>query len=674
MQSGRVGSPGTTSGEVPIRAREQRPVSLQPIVPIRPTSDAAKSLSPTVATNAPTMARARRRWRSFRVARWATFVLVLVALSGAVAWGVVRVRAALTTYHAVTADVQGLQGLESSNFSTFTPDDAARVHAQFAQLETDIDLLVRLTRVPNRFERLVIGLPYVGPRYQAGTQTLQVVKLLADSGTSGSAIGEQVLQAYKTNGLSASTAPASPTWLDVVDQRMPQIVQITNQIDEAMALRAHIDERYLPLAAQAKLAKFDEITSRYDLNQFVNTQLPALQSAFGADGPARYLILIQNPSELRPSGGFPGTIALVTFDRGQLQSYEFYDVYDLNQAYTESTHQPIPQPWPLAHYAASPELSILDASWWSDFPTSAATIMSMYQATGWPPIKGVIALDPAMVGSMLRITGPITIDVDGEMRTITADNVHDEIERQRALQRAGEKTQDVHKQVVAIIGKDIIERIKNGDRATMLRMAKAVEQSANHRDLQIYSSDANVQAIIAKRSWSGSLIPDPSIPTLALTYANVAFGKSSELMHPTYAVTIDPPVDGMRLVHLQVTLDHTGSPDDDPFYEGFQRWWIEVTLPAGSERIGSNQATVTNSEEPNGGSYEIPLPSGTRAMLNIDFRMPEPSDLLIRRQAGLTPAQVTVVQPGCNTAQKAATLNTDLLVTLGATCPYVSPK
>jgi len=673
MQSGRVGSPGAIKSEVPARAREKRPVLLQPIAPVRPTTAAERPPSASVAKT-PAKVKARRRWTWFRVTRWVAFIFLLAALGGVGYWGVKRAQTALETYHAVAADVQGLQGLESSNFSTFTPNDAARVHTQFVQLQTDVNFLIRLTSVPNRFQSFVNGLPYVGPRYQAGSQTLQVVKLLADSGASGSAIGEQVLQAYKTTGLSASTAPTSPTWLDVVDQNMPEIVQITGQINKAMSLRSQIDVRYLPTAAQTKLAKFDEITSRYDLNKLVNTQLPALQSAFGADGPARYLILIQNPSELRPSGGFPGTIALITFDRGQLQSYEFYDVYDLNQAYTTSTHQPIPQPWPLAHYAASPELSILDASWWSDFPTSAATIMSMYQATGWPPIKGVIALDPAMVGSMLRITGPITIDVDGEMRTITADNVHAEIERQRALQRAGEKTQDVHKQVVAIIGKDIIERIKNGDRATMLKMAKAIEQTANHRDLQIYSSDPKVQAIIAKRSWSGSLIPDPNIPTLALTYANVAFGKSSELMHPSYSVTIDPPVNGMRLVHLQVTLDHTGSPYDDPFYEGFQRWWVDVTLPIGSERIGSNLATVTNPEEPNGGSYEIPLPSGTQATLNIDFRMPENSDLLIRRQAGLTPAQVTVTQPSCNAVQQAATLNTDLLVKLGASCPYVSPK
>jgi hypothetical protein len=658
------------SGSTPSRTRDQ--VRLRPIEPpaLKPIAPA----KPAVAQPAPSNKKRKKAWTWFRVTRWLTFLLIVIALGFGSWWGIQRARAALATYHAITADVHALQDLQSTNLSTFTAGDAAQVHGQFAQLQTDVDRMIALTTFSDRIDRQIARLPYVGPRYEAGTQTLQVVKLLADSGASGSAIGEQVLTAYKTNGLSDSVAPTSPTWLDVVNQNMPQITQITTQINEALVLRAQIDTRYLPLSAQTKLARFDELTGRYDLDKLVNTQLPALQAAFGADGPARYLVLIQNPSELRPSGGFPGTIALVTFDRGQLRNYEFFDVYDLNEAYTNSHHDPVAQPWPLSRYAPSPELSILDASWWSDFPKSAATIMSMYQSTGWPPIRGVVALDPAVVGSMLRITGPIAIDVDGETRTITADNVHDEIERQRALQRAGEKTEDVHKQVVAIIGKEIIERMKGGDRSTTMDMARAIEKTADHRDLQIYSADSDVQAIIQERGWAGNMTPEPGVSTLSLTFANVAFGKSSELMHPSYDMVIGPAINGMRDVQLRVTLDHTGSPQDDPFYQGFQRWWVDVTLPEGSQRIGSDIPEVANPEEPNGGSYEVPLPSGTHATFTIDYRMPDSSILLLRRQAGLTPAKVTIDTPQCPSAPRVETLSTDLVVSLANVCPAVTSK
>ncbi|MGA7670309.1 MAG: DUF4012 domain-containing protein [Nitrolancea sp.] len=597
-----------------------------------------------------------------------SILVVICATAVAGYWGYRRARAAQTTYHQVSSDVEALQSLTSSNFSKFTPSDAERVHGQFVQLQSDINLLDEQTHVPARLEPLVLKIPYVGPRYTAGKQMIEVSQLLATSGVEASAIGQQALTAYKTTGLTSSEAPSSSTWLDVIDQQMPQIIQVKAQIDQALQLRAQIDESVLPTSAQSKLAKLDELASSHDLNNLIDVQLPALQAAFGGDGPARYLVLIQNPSELRPSGGFPGTIALVTFDRGQLRSYEFYDVYDLNEAYTTTPHNDVPQPWALSKYAPSSQLSILDASWWSDFPTSGATIMKMYSTTDWPSIRGVVALDPAVVGALLKLTGPMTIDVDGEMRTITSDNVHDEIERQRRLARAGEKTEDVHKQVVAIIGKQLIDQFKGGDRDTLLNMVDAIKQTANSRDMQIYASDRTLQALIEKHGWAGRLAPDASKPTIAVTFANVAFGKSSELMHQRYTLTLGTVTNGLQSAQLKIDMTHSGSPDDDPFYSGFQRWWIDVTLPTGSTRTGSNVSDVTNPDEPNGGSYEIPLMPGASATLTIDFEMPVSESITFRRQPGVHTAQVSVLDSSCAFTGNSEALSADLSFDFNATC------
>ncbi len=607
----------------------------------------------------------RRRWLYFFAS--ISLILVIAAVGGGY-WGYERVQQAMSTYQQVKLDVRALESLKSANFAAFNVTDAQRAHGQFVQLQTDVNHLDEQTTLPSFVEPIALRIPYLKRRYTAGRQVIQVARLLADSGVVGSAIGEQALQAYKTTGLSAPSSPSSPTWLDVVNQQMPQIVAVKNQIDQAIQLRSKIDVSVLPASTSSHLDQLDKLVASHDLNKLVDTQLPALISAFGGDEPARYLVLIQNPSELRPSGGFPGTIAIVTFERGQLRNYEFYDVYDLNLAYTSNPHDPVTQPWALSKYAPSPELSILDASWWSDFPASAQTIMQMYQATGWPSIKGVVALDPAAVGAMLRLSGPMTIDVDGEMRTITADNVHDEIERQRRLARDGQKSQDVHKQVVAIIGKNLIEELKSGDRSMTLKMVTAIEQTATDRDLQVYSADPTVQALIKKRQWAGRLVPDAAEPTIAVTFANVAFGKSSELMYPSYTLTFGPSTDGEREAHLAIMMQHTGSLDDDPFYSGFQRWWVDVTLPAGSQRTGSSFPDVSNPEEPNGGSYEIPLMPASTETLKIDFVMPDSATLTFRRQPGLHTALVKVVDQACGVSSSPRYLTSDGKFQLSSIC------
>ena len=55
-----------------------------------------------------------------------------------------------------------------------------------------------------------------------------------------------------------------------------------------------------------------------------------------------------------------------------------------------------------------------------------------------------------IVSDLLRPTGAVTAEVDGEPRSITAENVVDEIERERCLQKAGLRPEDTHKAVLAV--------------------------------------------------------------------------------------------------------------------------------------------------------------------------------------------------------------------------------
>ena len=43
----------------------------------------------------------------------------------------------------------------------------------------------------------------------------------------------------------------------------------------------------------------------------------ALPSLLGADKPAEYLLLAQNPDELRATGGFIGAVGVLTLDQGR---------------------------------------------------------------------------------------------------------------------------------------------------------------------------------------------------------------------------------------------------------------------------------------------------------------------------------------------------------------------
>lgn len=134
-----------------------------------------------------------------------------------------------------------------------------------------------------------------------------------------------------------------------------------------------------------------------------------LPGILGWDGPRRYLVLTQNPAELRPTGGFIGSFGTVTFDRGRLAERRFQDVFLLDLPWDYPFIDP---PAALVRYLLGPTQpwQLADANWSPDFPTSAQQAIRLYENEGGSgAIDGVIGITTQTIDEILRITGPITV-------------------------------------------------------------------------------------------------------------------------------------------------------------------------------------------------------------------------------------------------------------------------
>ncbi|HVX29567.1 MAG TPA: DUF4012 domain-containing protein, partial [Nitrolancea sp.] len=323
------------------------------------------------------------------------------------------------------------------------------------------------------------------------------------------------------------------------------------------------------------------------------------------------------------------------------------------------------------HYFPQDGFLLHDAGWYADFPTAGATIMSMYAETDWPAIDGVIAVDPVAVEDLLQVTGPLDIDIEGELRHVTADNVYDEIERQRRLivdgLRPWDKTREVHKEAVATIGEAIIEDLKHADRGQMIEAVRLLTHSADIRDIQAYASDPSLQAFVRDRKWDGSLDPDPATPAVAITFANVALQKTSENMHPAYDFEIGPAENGRRTVSLTINVDNTGPLDDDPLYSSRQAWWIQIALPTGFNWLSASLPRQPDPDAPNGGSYVIDVEPTEAKQMTLTFSMPADASFLLRRQPGLHTAAVHVALPDCQ-GNQSIDLTGDQIISPSSLC------
>ncbi|MBF6606029.1 MAG: DUF4012 domain-containing protein [Chloroflexi bacterium] len=191
---------------------------------------------------------------------------------------------------------------------------------------------------------------------------------------------------------SQSTVNAAIAALNQADQTLAAApASLPGPIADARdAMRAKIAEYGPPLKAYAHAAGI-------------------LPDMLGWSGPRRYLVLTQDPAELRPTGGFIGSFGIIAFDKGKITERHFQDVFLLDLPWK---YPFITAPGPLSRYLLGPKQpwQLADSNWSPDFPTSAADAIRLYRNEGGSgQVDGVFGLTTYTIDQLLTLTGPITV-------------------------------------------------------------------------------------------------------------------------------------------------------------------------------------------------------------------------------------------------------------------------
>jgi len=209
--------------------------------------------------------------------------------------------------------------------------------------------------------------------------------------------------------LFESGAPLIPTLRVVLVERTAEIDAAFDQVEIARAQLEGVDPDEWSLLLDGYRADFEEIRSlldeAVDARPTFHRAAAQFDRLFGYDGPVTYVLAGQNDQEIRPTGGFIGSIGILSIEDG--------DIVERNYA---SSAEFAPEEWPtrripfaLTHYLGAGGWFVRDANWSPDFPTSARTILDMLTEDVDITADGVIAVDSRFVGAMIGIFEPLTV-------------------------------------------------------------------------------------------------------------------------------------------------------------------------------------------------------------------------------------------------------------------------
>lgn len=448
-------------------------------------------------------------------------------------------------------------------------------------------------------------IPFVNIQYKAATQLATASSQISSSLKMVLQVAEDVTAPIEFKNLSkigGLTPEQKEEVLKNLYQSYPRLELAQSEIE-----LAELEINKMPsfgVVKEIEEAK-NEVTSYLpQLKQVLEktTVLSKLLPRFaGYPNEQTYLILLQNNTELRPTGGFLGSYGILKVKGGEIAELKTDDTYNLDN-HAETNFTP---PWQLPTLV-HPDLNtwyLRDANWSPDFPTSAEKADWLYhQEGGKVEFNGSIAITSTFIEYLLEVTGPIT--VEGFPREFTSENVT-ELIQYHVEKRYAELglSDEFRKNLIGELASKMIDKLFSLPKEKLTLLLDNLSKSLEEKHFMLYSKDEEIQNFIEEENW-GAKIKEYDGDYLEVVDANMASLKTDAYVERKYNYELD--LNGNDKVKAKLAITHRNNAPGFSWKTTRYRTWNRIYVPQGSEliNIDGNEKGQQYYNEP-GKTYEI---------------------------------------------------------------------
>lgn len=391
-------------------------------------------------------------------------------------------------------------------------------------------------------------------------------------------------------------------------------------------------------SARTKLEKLNEVLTT------TRQKIPALLELLGDRYPHRYLILLQNDTEARPTGGFIGSYVIADLNDGYLTKMDFHDVYELDGQLQEY----IEPPEDIAR--VTDNWRMRDSNYSPDFAISAEKAAWFLQKQKGPSVDTVIAINQSFIGDLLTLTGPLPL---GSLNApLDQDNFQLILSYVIESKLSGiHNPKEIMAELVPAFQKKLLQEAPLSD------ILSTMAQGIHDKKILFYSRNERVQELFDELGMT------PRVQTIATDedYLNVAIAsiggnKSDRFIDQTikHFTLIHP--DGTIVNEVTITRKHTWNEKDlegwkamlkrfgfndlpphiqDILGAGENRVFVKLYIPKGSELLSVNgtleDLVLQKTYEEIGKKYfmiQMNTKAGTENTMSVTYKLPYKLELL----------------------------------------------
>ncbi len=339
-----------------------------------------------------------------------------------------------------------------------------------------------------------------------------------------------------------------------------------------------VDMKIVPVEYQKSFSEFkllfagliDDLNDLTDLSQMVD-------SVFGGEQLKRYLLAFQNNNELRPTGGFMGSFAVLDIQKGKIMGLDLPGggTYDLQGQLDVFVKPPLPM------QLVNTRWEFQDSNWFPDFSASAKKTEWFYEHGRGSTVDGVIAINASVLERLLKVIGPLENQEHGlQLSNINAlDSLQSEIEKNK------EKNQP--KEVLIDLAEQFLNQMSSLKTTNVIRLLAELNEALAEKEIQLYFNDNSVQQLAREFGWTGELTKiSAGQDYLAVVGANLQGQKSDAKIKQVIEHQAVVKEDGSIVDTVIIHRKHLGIPGE-PFYGVNNIQYLRVYVPLGSQLLSA---------------------------------------------------------------------------------------
>ncbi|MEA3357117.1 MAG: DUF4012 domain-containing protein [Patescibacteria group bacterium] len=318
---------------------------------------------------------------------------------------------------------------------------------------------------------------------------------------------------------------------------------------------------------------FDDISHKTQtLNETLVTikelafHLPEL---LGKDGRKNYVVLFQNPMELRSTGGWLTSYAILGIEHGQIRTMTVDDVYNAD-GQLETTISP---PESMAQALDISEWNLSLSNWSPDFSEAADSAEYFLKLENIiSGADGVIAVDLEFVRELIDVWGQI--DVPGETESITKDNLYEKVVEIHRAFTPGSTAKPVF---LSNLANELMLKLFETSRSKWPEIAQTMSSSLNEKHILVHIHNTQVNELLNSINWSGQM-PDKTNFIYPVEW-NWGGNKANHFLNRS--VVVKSNITGRDSVQQTLIISYKNNSTINQYPEGDYHNFIRIYFPEG---------------------------------------------------------------------------------------------